>query len=35
VATKEFLRICSKEKLAEKALYNEVTIPVKKSRGTV
>jgi len=28
----EFLRICSKEELAEKAQEIEVTIPVKKSQ---
>ena len=30
----EFLRICSKEELAEKAQDIEVTIPVKKSQET-
>ena len=30
----EFLRICSKEELAEKAQDIEVTIPVKKSHET-
>jgi len=30
----EFLRICSKEELAEKAQDTEVTIPVKKSQET-
>ena len=30
----EFLRICSKEELAEKAQYIEGTIPVKKSQET-
>jgi len=30
----EFLRICSKEDLAEKAQDIEVTIPVKKSQKT-
>jgi len=30
----EFLRICSKEELAEKARDREVTIPVKKSQET-
>jgi len=29
----EFLRICSKEDLAEKAQDTEVTIPVKKMSG--
>ena len=32
MATKEFLRICSKEELEEKAQDIEVTIPVKKSQ---
>jgi len=32
--TEEFLRICSKEDLAEKAQDIEVTIPVKKSQET-
>ena len=31
----EFLRICSKEELAEKAQDIEVTIPVKKSQETL
>ena len=31
----EFLRICSKEELAEKAQDIEVTIPVKKSQVTL
>ena len=30
----EFLRICSKEELAEKAQEIEMTIPVKKSQET-
>ena len=32
--SEEFLRICSREELAEKAQDIEVTIPVKKSQET-